>query len=79
VNWAACHELKPTFFPKLELKNGNPEAYNTMVVIPALLPDEKRVKELLENLETHYLPTRMIICSLHWQVTIKDAESKECR
>jgi len=58
VNWVICNLKKPAVFPKLELKEGIPESLRTMVVIPALLPDEKRVIELLENLERHYLANK---------------------
>jgi hypothetical protein len=39
----------------LALKEGIPDALSTVVVIPALLPDKKRVDELMENMENHYL------------------------
>jgi cyclic beta-1,2-glucan synthetase len=55
VNWLVCKVKKPAVFPRLELKEGIPDIMSTMVVIPALLTDEKRVKELLENMENHYL------------------------
>ncbi|CZQ86184.1 glycosyl hydrolase 94 [Trichococcus palustris] len=47
--------LGPSFFPKLELKEGIPEDMGTIIVMPAILPDGKRVEELLGNLERHYL------------------------
>ena len=46
---------KPHHIPKLELKDGIPEKYRTMVVIPTLLTDEKRVIELVEQMEVFYL------------------------
>jgi len=55
VNWAVTRIYKPDFIPKLELKDGIPEEYRTMVVIPALLTDEKRVVELIEQMEVFYL------------------------
>ena len=55
VNWIVCKIKKPAVFARLELKNGIPDNLETMVVIPALLTDEKRVAELLENMENHYL------------------------
>ncbi|MCX7841464.1 MAG: glycosyl transferase [Clostridia bacterium] len=58
INWIVSNIKKPAVFPRLELKDGIPEEYGAMVVIPALLPDEKRVGELLENLEIHYLANR---------------------
>lgn len=58
ANWLVCKVKKPAFFPRLELKDGIPEPLCTMVVIPALLTDEKRVEQLLENMESHYLANR---------------------
>ncbi|MDD3168974.1 MAG: glycosyl transferase, partial [Eubacteriales bacterium] len=58
ANWLVCKVKKPAFFPRLELKDGIPESLCTMVVIPALLTDEKRVEQLLENMESHYLANR---------------------
>src|SRR5450756_1259656 len=55
VNWLVCKVKKPAFFPRLELREGIPDILSTMVVIPALLTDEKRVVELLGNMENHYL------------------------
>lgn len=58
VNWLVCKVKKPAFFPRLELEDGIPESMSTMVVMPALLTDEKRVGQLLENMENHYLANR---------------------
>lgn len=58
ANWLVCKVKKPSFFPRLELKDGIPENLTTMVVIPAILSDEKRVEQLLENMENHYLANR---------------------
>ncbi|MDD4565030.1 MAG: glycosyl transferase, partial [Eubacteriales bacterium] len=58
ANWLACKIKRPAFFPRLELKDGIPENMSTMVVMPALLTNEKRVEQLLENMESHYLANR---------------------
>ncbi len=58
VNWIVCKALKPAVFPRMELKDGIPERMATIVAVPTLLPDEKRVKALLSNLESHYLSNR---------------------
>ena len=58
VNWLVCKVKKPAFFPRLELIDGIPEEMSSIVVIPALLTDEKRVEQLLENMECHYLANR---------------------
>ncbi|WP_236617245.1 GH36-type glycosyl hydrolase domain-containing protein [Thermoanaerobacter kivui] len=54
VNWILMHVFKPVVLPKIELKDGIPEDAATMVVIPSLLTDEKRTKELIESLEVYY-------------------------
>jgi len=58
VNWVVCTAIKPAFFPRLELKDGIPVNLSTIIAVPTLLPDENRVKELLGNLESHYLSNR---------------------
>jgi cellobiose phosphorylase len=58
VNWIICRVKNPSVFPCLELKDGIPEDLATIVVVPAILTDEKRVSELLENLENHYAANR---------------------
>lgn len=58
ANWLVCKVKRPAFFPRLELKDGIPENMSTMIVMPALLTNEKRVEQLLENMESHYLANR---------------------
>ncbi len=58
VHWFVTHICRATILPKLELKEGIPEKYATMVVIPTLLPNAERVHDLLEQIEVHYLANR---------------------
>ncbi|SEW26826.1 GH36-type glycosyl hydrolase domain-containing protein [[Clostridium] fimetarium] len=58
VNLIVCKCLKPAIFPRMELKDGIPENLSTIVVVPTLLPDVVRVKEMLAILEGHYLSNR---------------------
>ena len=58
VNWVVSKSKAPSVFPRLELKEGIPEALSTIVAVPTLLPDVKRVKELVANLESHYLSNK---------------------
>ena len=58
INWLVCKLKRPAVFPRLELNDGIPDSLGTMVVIPALLSDKKRVNELLENMENHYLANK---------------------
>ncbi len=58
TNNILSHLFKPSILPKLELKMGIPSEMRTMVIIPALLTSEKRVSELLDQLEQMYLGNR---------------------
>ena len=58
VNWIAAKTLNAAIFPALELKDGIPESMGTIIVIPTLLNNKAKVKELLANMETHYLSNR---------------------
>ncbi|WP_243427811.1 GH36-type glycosyl hydrolase domain-containing protein [Alkaliphilus hydrothermalis] len=48
----------PDFIPRIEYREGVPEEATTLVVIPTLVPNKERVKELLELLEVYYLANR---------------------
>lgn len=43
---------------RLKLENGLPVDYSTMVVIPTILKNPKKVKEMFDNLEIYYLSNR---------------------
>ena len=47
--------FSPSHLPKLELKDGIPSELRTIVIIPTLLSSEKRVRELVEQMEVFYL------------------------
>lgn len=55
VNRVLARLKQPTFLPRLEYRQGIPAEAATLVVIPALLPDPQRTRELLASLEVHYL------------------------
>jgi len=55
VNFAVTKLLPPTFFPKLELREGIPEELRTVAVIPTFLNSVSRVKDLLAQMEVYYL------------------------
>lgn len=44
--------------PKLEFKNGVPDMYKTMVVIPCLIDSSKEIKKLANILERRYLANK---------------------
>ncbi len=77
VNWIYTHAVRPAFLPKLEYKQGIPEDASTLVAITALLPGEKRVKELIERLEIYYLSNREENLYFALVGDFKDAVHKE--
>ncbi len=54
-NWSVNVLSTPSFIPKMDFKEVIPEKYSTVVVIPTLLNNTSRVKELVHDLEIHYL------------------------
>lgn len=58
INYIFTHILHPSFLPKLELGEGIPEDKSTIVIVPTVLPDEKRVKELIDKLEVTYIANK---------------------
>ena len=50
--------VKPKLIPKLDFQNGIPESQKTMVVIPSILSNAKKVDELMKKLEVYYLANK---------------------
>ncbi|NLC69610.1 MAG: glycosyl transferase, partial [Clostridiaceae bacterium] len=76
VNFIVSRICSPSILPKLELKEGIPCESSTMVIVPTLLPNEKRVRELLEQLEVHYHANRENNVYFALVGDFKDAASK---
>ncbi|MEX2356339.1 MAG: hypothetical protein WD535_04805, partial [Thermaerobacterales bacterium] len=55
VNWLLTHLLPPRILPKMDFEQGIPAEYSAMVVVPALLTGPGEVRDLLSQLELHYL------------------------
>ncbi len=55
INWLVGLIVPPRTLPKLNLENGVPLEYRTMVVIPALLGTERDVTYLLHQIELHFV------------------------
>src|SRR6185295_13820622 len=47
--------VPPSVPPRLELRDGVPAEFRTMVVVPTLLTGRAEVEEQIERLEVHYL------------------------
>jgi cellobiose phosphorylase len=55
VQLIAVATTKPVPLPKLEFREGLPEALRTLVVVPAMLTSRQAIVDLIEWLEVHFL------------------------
>lgn len=78
VNYVIAHFLPPTILPKMSFKEGIPENYRTLVVIPTLLISENSVKKDLERLEIHYLANSDPEVGFALITDFNDADKENC-
>lgn len=57
-NWLLTRMNKPRFIPKIEFKEGIEGKDSTLIVVPTLLSDKEKVKEIVKQLEVHYFANR---------------------
>lgn len=50
--------IKPKIIPKMDFSKGIPKEYATFVVIPTIIGNEKKVKNLVKKLEVYYLANK---------------------
>lgn len=50
--------VKPKLIPKIDMYNGIDKENSTMVVIPTIIKDEEKVKQLMSKLEVYYLANK---------------------
>ena len=55
MNYLTTALLRPEILPKLDFSKSVPEECTTLVAVPALLLNEKQVRQLVQNLEVRYL------------------------
>ena len=55
INESLSNRVPIKFIPKLDYSKGIPEESKTMVVIPTIISDTKKVKEMFDTLETFYI------------------------
>ena len=55
INQIIITGLPPCHMPRLEFKDGVPEAFSTFVVVPTLFSAEQDVKQQVEQMEIRYL------------------------
>jgi len=76
LNWIFLKIVPPVFLPKLSLESGIPDESASMVVIPALITEEKNVKELFDKIETYYLGNKSENLYFALLGEFKDADSE---
>ena len=50
--------VKPKLIPKMDYTSGIPKEQSTIVVIPTIIKDTKKVKELMKKLEVYYIANK---------------------
>lgn len=55
ANYLFSHMFKPRIIPRLDFSDGIPEKACTMVIVPTLLSNKKRVTDMLYNLEKYFV------------------------
>lgn len=54
INWSVSRLVPIRFIPKLKCEKGIAKDSKSIIVIPAIIPNKKRAKELMEQLEVAY-------------------------
>ncbi len=50
--------IRPKLIPKIDLYNGIPEEYATMVVVPTIVKSKEKVREIMKKLEVYYMANK---------------------
>lgn len=58
ANFISTLVVKPRLLPRMDFSQIIPDEFKTMVVIPALLSDEREIENLAEDLEVRFLANR---------------------
>ena len=58
VQFVLSKIVKPKLIPKIDFRQGIPEEYSTMVVIPSIVKDKEKVKKMFEKLEVFYIANK---------------------
>jgi len=80
VNYLVTRLLSPHTFPKMDFEaSGIPDAFRTLVVVPAMLVDEKSIRAEVERLEIRYLANKEsnLLFSLFTDYTDSDQTHRE--
>ncbi|MRR14043.1 hypothetical protein EG833_01150 [archaeon] len=58
ANWLATVLVSPKPLPRMDFSLGIPQKLRTLVVVPSVLTNPEKVKDLLEGIEVRYLANR---------------------
>ncbi len=58
ANWIASAFVRPQPLPKMDLSDGIPVEYRSLVVVPTMLSDAAGIERLIEGIEIRYLANR---------------------
>ena len=58
ANWLATVLVSPHALPRMDFSLGIPQELRTLVVVPSVLTNPEKVKDLLEGIEVRYLANR---------------------
>lgn len=72
-----CSRFPVRRIPRLELNEGIADAYRTAIVVPVLLNNPERIRELTEQIEAYYLGNRDNNLFYVLLVDFPDADAKE--
>ena len=50
--------VKPKLIPKIDLQNGIPKEDSTFVVIPTIISNKEKLKEMMKKLEVYYIANK---------------------
>lgn len=77
TNSIFSHIYRPTMLPKLELREGIPDEFSTLVIIPTLITSLGCASTLIHQLEVYYLANRERNLFFALVGDFKDAPSKD--
>ncbi|SES70409.1 GH36-type glycosyl hydrolase domain-containing protein [Anaerobranca gottschalkii] len=78
INYLLLKIYHPKILPRLEFKTGVGRENATFIIVPTLLPNIDRVKELVRQLETHYQGNKDPNFYFALLADLKDSKEENC-
>ena len=76
VNWLATLLVTPSSLPRMDFSKGVPEAFRTLVVVPAMLGSASQIDQLLETLLVHFIANQEHAVQFGLLTDFLDADSE---